>query len=167
MKYAVCGLLSLLLINVNGQEMNQVNQVVTALFVATDKHDWKVVENCFADNVNLDYSSMTGVPATSISSVEIIASWKNILPGFTHTHHQLGNFITTIDGHSAHVFCYGTATHYLEDEDGNVWTVVGGYDFTLKKIDKSWKIVSMTFNFKYQDGNSTLAAKAIENVKSK
>ncbi|MNC50682.1 hypothetical protein D3C75_999400 [compost metagenome] len=56
----------------------------------------------------------------------------------------------------ATVFCYGTATHYLEHKDGNVWTVVGSYDFDLNETDGGWRIVRMKFNFKYQDGNTGL-----------
>ena len=147
--------------------MKKVKQVITQLFVATDQQNWETVEACFADKVNLDYSSMSGNPVAIVTPKEITTAWKSILPGFTHTHHQLGNFIKTINEHTVHIFCYGTATHYLENEKGNVWTVVGSYDFDLEKMDEDWKIASMTFNFKYQDGNVALAAKAMEIVKSK
>ena len=167
MKYLICGLFSLISLNINGQEMNTINQLVTQLFVATDQQDWETVEACFAATVNLDYSSMSGNPAATVSPTEITTAWKGILPGFTHTHHQLGNFITMVDGNTAHVFCYGTATHYLEDEKGNIWIVVGSYDFDLGIEGDNWKISSMTFHFKYQDGNTALAVKAIENAKSK
>ena len=148
-------------------EQSQVQTTVTTLFVATDQQDWSMVEEQFADMVNLDYSSMTGNPATEISPSEITSGWKTVLPGFTHTHHQLGNFTTTIENNKAHVFVYGTASHFLEDENGNVWTVIGSYDFDLKKIGNDWKVTSMTFNYKFQDGNSGLIQKAIDNVNKK
>lgn len=56
----------------------------------------------------------------------------------------------------ATVFCYGTATHYLEHKDGNVWTVVGSYNFNLKETGSVWRIARMKFNYKYQDGNTGL-----------
>ncbi|OSY88587.1 hypothetical protein WH52_05870 [Tenacibaculum holothuriorum] len=136
------------------------------MFVNSDKRNWNTVEAQFAPKVNLDYSSMTGNPATEVSPEEITTGWKTVLPGFTYTHHQIGNFITEINDTKAHSFCYGTATHYIEDENGSVWTVVGSYDFDLEKKDNNWKITSMTFNYKYQDGNGKLIEKAIENVKS-
>lgn len=147
--------------------MKQPQEVVTQMFVATDQRSWQVVENCFASSVNLDYSSMTGQPASILKSNEITASWKTVLPGFEATHHQLGNFICTISNDTAKVFVYGTATHYLTDEKGNIWTVVGSYDFDLKQEEKHWKITAMRFNYKYQDGNTQLIKKAIENAQSK
>ncbi len=139
---------------------------VIELFKATDQKDWKAVENCFANTVLLDYSSM-GNPASNLSPKQIIDAWKTILPGFTNTHHQIGNIQVTETKNRAHVFTYGTATHYLEDEKGNVWTVVGTYDFNLKKEGGQWKIDEMEFNFKYQDGNTSLPQKAIDKVAGK
>jgi len=152
-------------ISTNAQTMNEVTNVVTKLFVATDQADWKMVKNCFAPKVHLDYSSMTGMPAGELSSEEIIQNWKGILPKFEHTHHQLGNFTSKIEGKSAQVFCYGTATHFLQNDKGNLWTVVGSYDFELLKnqVDK-WIISSMKFNFKYQTGNSNLPQLAIKHL---
>ena len=167
MKYIIFGLFCLLSINSNGQKMNNANLVVNQLFIATDQQNWETVKACFSEKVKLDYSSMSGNPSAMLSPNEIVAAWKTILPGFTHTHHQLGNFMETQSANGVHVFCYGTASHYLESENGNIWTVVGSYDFDLEKQHGNWKITSMTFNFKYQEGNTKLAAQAMENVKSK
>ncbi|BDD06909.1 nuclear transport factor 2 family protein [Aureibacter tunicatorum] len=149
--------------------MNQPDETIIQMFVATDQRDWGLVKDCFGEQVNLDYSSMNGNPAMKLTPDKIIESWQGILPGFESTHHQVGNILVENKGNKAQVFCYGTATHYLSksinNEDGHVWTVVGSYDFELEKnADDKWKIVSMVFNFKYQDGNLMLPQRAIENV---
>lgn len=153
-------------LTIKAQDMEQPKNVVLALFKATDSKKWNTVENCFSNEVLLDYSSM-GNPATTLKPTEISATWKSILHGFTATHHQISNIEESIDGKNANVFAYGTATHFLEDEKGNVWTVVGTYNFQLQKEQKQWKISKMVFNFKYQDGNTTLAQKAINKVAGK
>lgn len=141
-------------------------EAVVSLFVATDQHDWEAVMKVFADEVNLDYSSMSGNPAQVLSPTQIVDSWKGILPGFEFTHHQIGNIMVSGNGDQAHVFCYGTASHFLKDEQGDLWVVVGSYDFNLTRVEKeSWKIKSMKFNFKFQDGNTALPQKAIEKLK--
>lgn len=147
------------------EEIIRVQETITNLFVNTDNRNWIKVEAQFAPNVVLDYSSMTGGEVTEHTPQEITSIWKTVLPGFTNTNHQIGNFITHIKGNKAHSFCYGTASHYLEDKDGNVWTVVGTYDFDLEKIGGNWSVTSMIFNYKYQDGNNKLITKAIENLK--
>ena len=148
--------------------MKKVNEVVIDLFIATDQQNWSAVENSFADRVLLDYSSMNGAPATALTPDEIINAWKKVLPGFEHTHHQVGNFVTSVNDNQATVFCYGTASHYLTDTQGNVWTVVGSYNFDLSQDnEENWHITGMTFNFKYQDGNTMLPEKAMNHVKLK
>ena len=140
--------------------------VVTTLFISTDQQDWEVVKGQFGEKVFLDYASMSGVPGTTLSPEEIVSSWKGVLPGFAFTHHQIGNVQTHIEQDQAQVLCYGTATHFLPDPEGNIWTVVGSYHFDLARDASGfWKITSMKFNFKYQDGNTKLPAKAIEKLK--
>ena len=167
MKAVILGVFTLLSLTLNAQQMKNPQDAVVSLFVATDERDWEAVLESFNSKVLLDYSSMTGNPATELSPEDIVTAWKGILPGFEATHHQVGNFLGEIVNAKATVFCYGTATHYLTDEDGNVWTVVGSYDFELVKDSESgWKISTMRFNFKYQDGNTGLPEKAISNLKS-
>jgi hypothetical protein len=167
MRIVIIALVSMISISVNAQNMKEINETVAQLFVASDNRDWNKVEEIFADKVVLDYSSMNGNPAIVLNPKQITDAWKTILPGFAHTHHQLGNFITTVDGKTANVFCYGTATHYLEHKDGNIWTVVGSYDLELNQVDGKWRVSKMKLNYKYQDGNTALPQAAIENAKKK
>lgn len=148
-------------------ETQQIQETVTKIFINTDNRNWESIETQFADKVTLDYSSMNGNPAAKLTPIEITSAWKTVLPGFTFTQHQIGNFITEIKENKAHTYCYGTATHFIEDKNGSMWTVVGTYDFDLEKIDHKWKVTTMKFNYKYQDGNSKLIEKAIANAKSK
>ena len=167
MKAIVIGAFALLSLTLNAQHMESPKDVVVDLFVATNERDWDTVLESFGPQVSLDYSSMTGNPATELNPQEIVTAWKGILPGFESTHHQIGNILEHVDEDKATVFCYGTATHYLTDESGNIWTVVGSYDFEIiKNSEGNWKISKMKFNFKYQDGNTTLPEKAIANAKS-
>ncbi len=162
MKMSILGLLALLSLNLNAQQMKSPQNVVVQLFIATDQKEWDTAKDCFTETVLLDYSSMSGQPAAELSPEQIISSWKGILPGFESTHHQTGNYQVSRQDDTAHVFCYGTASHYLDDEEGSLWVVVGTYDFELAKVgNDTWKITSMKFNFKFQDGNTSLAEKAI------
>ncbi len=166
MKAIITGALILLLLPLKAQVMTTPNDAVIQLFVNTDHRNWEQVEALFDDEVLLDYSSMSGSPAATLTPNQITTAWKGILPGFESTHHQIGNILSETSGNKAHVFCYGTATHFLTDDNGNIWTVVGSYDFDLRKTSEgAWKVSSMTFNFKYQDGNTALPEKAINKLK--
>lgn len=167
MKNLMIVLTSLFVMTLSGQEMRNIQETISALIVATDNNNWQEVEGIFASKVLLDYSSMTGIKASRVTAKEIVKSWKHILPGFDYTHHQIGNFIIEQKTNTAKAFCYGTATHYLENEGENLWTVVGSYDFDLIKEKEEWLITKMTFNFKYQTGNIKLPQLASKTLTSK
>lgn len=175
MKYLLLGLISLYTITLNAQNMETISSqarevassvqgTISRLFVATDEKDWQQVEQIFASKVRLDYSSMNGIAAAEVTPQAIVASWRSILPGFDITHHQIGNFIIHQEGNRATAFCYGTAHHYIKEEETPVWTVLGSYDFSLIKEQLNWKITAMKFNFKHQTGNEALPTKAMEIV---
>ena len=133
-----------------------IQERINTLFIATDQHNWATVEQCFAKAIIIDYSSMTGQAASTTNPQQIVENWQAFLPNFEHTHHQLGNFIIQEQDKKATAFCYGTATHYLENEQESIWTVVGSYDFDLIQVCTDWKVCKMKFNFKYQSGNLAL-----------
>lgn len=144
-----------------------ITEPIVQLFVGVDQRNWELASQSFAPEVLLDYSSMGGGAAQTLSPQKIMASWQAVLPGFEYTHHQLGNFLIQMSGEIAQVSCYGTATHYLSEQaEQEVWAVIGTYDFTLQKDAEQWKIHQMKFNFKYQSGNTQLLALAQERVKA-
>lgn len=146
--------------------MFNAEEQVKRLFISTDNSDWDTLNEIFNEEVELDYHSMNGIPSTVLNKKEIIASWKGLLLGFDHTHHQIGNTVSKENDNEATVYTYGTAHHYLEDA-GDLWVVVGSYDFNLKKENNNWKVTTMKFNYKFQYGNSNLIEKAMNNVKEK
>ncbi|MDH7464304.1 nuclear transport factor 2 family protein [Chitinophagaceae bacterium 26-R-25] len=139
-------------------------QTIVNLFNGADKHDWEIVKNSFCENVLLDYSSLSGQPASTLSSTDIITSWKSFLPKFMFTLHMLSNFEVGIQGNKATAFCKGQAVHHLPNaEGGDLWTVFGTYDFALDNHGGNWHVSSMKLNLLYQDGNKQLPVLAMAN----
>jgi hypothetical protein len=147
-------------------EKNAVIETINRMCISVDSRDWNKVGDSFDHKVVLDYTSMSGGKPSTLTPVEIINAWKSLLPGFDATHHQTGNFLVEINGNQAEAFCYGTATHYLKNNSGkNIWTVVGTYNASLKKIENQWKINKFKFNLQYTDGNNDLPKLAQERIK--
>ena len=147
-------------------ENSNLQETVARLFLAVDERDWEAAANIFSERVLLDYTSMAGGKPAILTPEQIIDSWKQILPGFDHTHHQVGNFITEIGLDQAIVVCYGTASHFLENPSSlNTWIVVGTYNFLLEREFDSWRITEMKFNLKYIDGNHDLPEIAQKRLK--
>jgi len=145
-------------------ENKKIIQTVLAIFSGADEHEWEKVQNVMAENILLDYSSLSGSPAAALSSKQIVEAWKNFLPGFDRTHHQLSNFEVTTQGNNANVHCTGKADHFI---DNDVWTVEGTYDAEVLKINGQWLITKLKFNLLKQRGNVNLPAKAIEKLNTK
>jgi hypothetical protein len=140
-------------------ERNRIVEQVCRLFVSTDNRDWQAVRDCFAPVVLFDMSSMGGGEPQNISPDDIVGMWEAGLRPLQAIHHQAGNFMVSIDGADAEVFCYGIAIHYLPNKrNGNTRTFVGSYDLSLGRQGSDWKIRRFKFNLKFIDGNKELEA---------
>jgi len=54
-----------------------VEEVVTRLFIETDRRDWAAVKACFAPSVRFDMTSMAGGSPATMSLDEITSGWEN------------------------------------------------------------------------------------------
>lgn len=136
---------------------NIIIQQVNALFAGADERNWNKVMSVMDKQVLLDYSSMKGGSATSLTPQQIAAAWAAFLPGFDRTNHKLSGFKVNINGDEAEVRYIGNADHYLHSE---VWTVEGSYNTKLKRMGEHWLIKAHTFHLEKQGGNTTLPVEA-------
>ena len=140
-------------------EKDRILDVVNRLFIGTDRRDWPAVMECFSDSVLFDMTSMAGGEPATLTPRQIVEAWEQGLKDLAAIHHQVGNYLVTVRGNEADVFCYGIALHYLPGQaDGNTRRFVGSYDFHLKKAKVTWRMNSFRFNLKFIDGNANLRA---------
>ena len=85
--------------------------------------------------------------------------WDQGLRPLQAVHQQAGNYRVEVEGDTAHVFCYGIASHYRPTRSGqNTRTFVGSYDFQLMIQKDQWRITAFQFTLKYIDGNRDLGS---------
>jgi SnoaL-like protein len=138
-------------------ERERVAAVINALFIATDRRDWKQVKACFAPSVLFDMTSLAGGQPAHLTPGEIAAGWETGLKPIEAIHHQTGNVSVWCKGHEATGSCYGIAYHFRRTRSGrNTRVFVGSYDFHLQRQGDSWKIDLFRFNLKFIDGNLEL-----------
>ncbi len=141
----------------SGIEREQVIETVNRLFIFTDNRDWPRVKELLTHRVLFDMTSLAGGQPATITSQEIVDGWDQGLKCLKAIHHQAGNFLVTVDGDGATVFCYGVAWHYLPNKTGrDIRTFVGSYDIHLVKQDNEWKIDRFKYNLKFIEGNKEL-----------
>jgi hypothetical protein len=57
---------------------------------AVDARDWEMKRECFADEVDADYSSIGGVDSV-VPADDLLAGWEENLGALDATHHLLGS----------------------------------------------------------------------------
>ena len=153
--------------SIKTMETQNIISTVSAIFNGSDERNWSKVENSFAEQVVLDYTSMVGGEPSKMSPREITTAWKTILPGFDVTQHNLSAFKVTVDGNKATVTNEGHALHYITlNNKKEQWVVDGNYLFNLIKSGNRWQVTSMQFNKTSISGNLELPNIAQQRVKA-
>jgi hypothetical protein len=133
-------------------EKDRILDVVNRLFIGTDRRDWQAVKECFADRVLFDMTSMAGGEPVTMTPQQIVDGWEEGLKVVKAIHHQAGNYLVTVRGDEALVFCYAVALHHLPGGTGvTTRRFVGSYDCYLTKREDSWRIDRFRFNLKFID----------------
>jgi len=146
-------------------ETEKIIHVITNIFEGADERDWKKVKASFANDVLLDYYSMSGNPAAVLTSDDIINAWKGFLPGFDLTHHHVTKFTVEQSDGIAKAHFSGKADHFI---DGESWIVEGTYDLELTVSgDNDAKVTKFKFNLQKQSGDTGLPQKAVAKVSKK
>ena len=138
-------------------EREQMVEVVNKLFIYTDYQKWdKLLNEVFTGNILFDMSSL-GQEIKTITAKEVCEIWQRGFEGLDSVNHLTGNYLVTINGETADVFAYGTATHYKNSAiQGKTREFTGSYDLHLTKVLQGWRIDVFKYNLKFMDGNLEL-----------
>jgi len=146
-------------------DRQNVTETIIRVANYADDRAWESLRACFAGEVHVDYTSLTGGTPTCIAADVLITNWRGLLPGFDATHHALTNPLVTLAGNEASAEAYVTADHYLAGaEGGDRWTVQGRYRYELARKDAGWVVTSLTLTLTHQHGNLNLPSLAAQRV---
>ncbi len=148
-----------------GTATAEIRDLVTKMFVYTDRRRWDDLADVFADRVTLDWTALLcGEPAT-IAGAEVGSIWKGLMSGWRATQHLTGNLLVRIDGDEASVSVDAQATHYLPDDLGDSRWVLGCYyDMRARRSAIGWRLVEVTLHPLWSTGNRDLLRRAAESV---
>ncbi len=143
----------------NAYDQAAISTVVESVSVLADRREFDALSRLFADQLMLDYSSLSGQPKTTKAPLELMAEWASVLPGFDLTRHALSDMVVNVDGDTAKASASVVASHWLGE---GFWQVSGSYDYELEKNSDTWLITSMTFKLSEEQGSRDIVAQAIE-----
>jgi hypothetical protein len=133
----------------------------TTMLHAIDARDWDGVRFAFADRVDIDYGSLSGEPAATVSVEDHVTGWREFALGFDATQHVTGPLVVTQNAIGVTAHTHVRAYHYVKGTAGNeVWMVAGHYEVRLRASGDAWKIVAITLTVFYQEGNLALPDRA-------
>ncbi|RWB56133.1 nuclear transport factor 2 family protein [Mesorhizobium sp.] len=133
-------------------------RIADAIDRAVDAQDWKLARSYFADYVAADFSSLSGQPAATIASDDLIGAWAANLKGSKTSLHLRTNHQVAIEGDKATVLSNGYAWNRMEGNGDPLWEVWGTYEHRLTRSAAGWKVDGFTFRMTHERGNPWVKA---------
>jgi hypothetical protein len=127
--------------------------VIDELFVTVDRKDWARTQGLFTQNIAIDFTSLGGGKAT-IPSSELVAAWTKNLYKDKLSLHMTSNHQIQINGNRAEAYLHGYAYNQLLSPTGSdVWQTWGVYRINLERTTSGWKINTLEYFAKRNEGN--------------
>ena len=137
-----------------------------------DSKNWPMVRACFADEVMIDYGSIsaaTGDPEVPRRAEDWMKHLQGVINGFDITRHCITNHRITLSDQEVSCRAYLCADHVIFANpelpivsDQEVVTVVGEYTNSYTRIDGQWKICKSELVVNWSSGNVALFGTAME-----
>ncbi|MEM9041573.1 MAG: nuclear transport factor 2 family protein [Actinomycetota bacterium] len=122
-----------------------------------DRREWTRLVDVFADEVDVDYTSLTGGDPATVASSDLVAGWRAGLSGLDSTQHLVSNHLVSEVEGGAEVTAQFIATHRFENPHGDpIWTLGGHYRFLLESDGSSWRIRALTMTTSWATGNQQI-----------
>ncbi len=147
--------------NAQAADEAAIETIVESVAVLADRGNFEALETLYADEIRVDYSSLTGAAAELKSPQALMNDWAAMLPGFDRTRHRLSKIEVSIDGVSAIAIADVAAEHYVADLH---WLAVGDYRYEFERTDGEWLITAMTFNLQREEGTRDVFGPAGRNA---
>lgn len=139
--------------SVRGSDTAAVVATVNSVGAFADQRRWRDLRAAFADEVDVDYSSLTGVPAARVKADDLIAGWEKGLSTFATTEHLIGGHEVTVTGDTAECRARFIATHTRGTPDtADRWTGGGRYRYTLTRVGGLWKVTGTVMTLEWEQG---------------
>ncbi len=140
-----------------------IHTVIESVGTFADRGEFFALEALYAPEVEIDYNSLSGEPATIKSNTALMTEWANVLPGFDRTRHDINNITVTINGGSALASADVIADHWFS---GQHWQVSGEYKYRLQRDHGDWKITFHQLVLTGEQGSRDLVGPAIKQAKA-
>jgi 3-phenylpropionate/cinnamic acid dioxygenase small subunit len=145
----------------------EISDVQLRYATGLDSRDWTVFRSCFADEIDVDFTSVFGGTPCKVSADKWTAAARRTMIGLTATQHMITNHVITINDDNATCIAYVQARHYLPNDLGDdTQTIFGYYTNHLIRTAQGWRIRSCKLTLSWQTGNWHIFTLANERMKA-
>jgi hypothetical protein len=142
-------------------------ELVNSIFDTVDAKDWKAVEGLLDETVRVDFTSLDGGEAATITGAQLAGAWQQGLHPRKKSFHMIGNHRVTIDGDTASATVKGYAYNALDAEvGGGVWEVWGRYELPLRRTPSGWRAAGITFDAWRSAGDASVRTHQLGSLSS-
>jgi hypothetical protein len=135
----------------------EVSDVVHRYATGIDRRDWPLYRSCFADELELDFTSWNGQPPRKTAADDWVDGVRNGLSGFDATQHVSSNHVHTITGVEATCVSYMMALHHIVDGAERKMQAIGGYYTNrLRRGADGWRIHACKLTVTWEMGDRGL-----------
>ena len=134
----------------------EIRRVIDEIDRTVDEKDWAKCQSYFAEDIDVDFTSLAGGKPARIKSAELVGGWRTNLYAEKKSQHMRSNYRFNVTGDRAEVFSKGYALNILPMKTGgDLWEVWGDYRHTLERSSSgnTWKVTGMTLAVAHARGN--------------
>jgi hypothetical protein len=126
--------------------MNEIIEVIDAIFDTVDAKAFDATEALFTETVLADFTSLNGGEPATITRTQLVDGWRQGLHAKKKSFHLVGHYTIRVDGDTAAARVKGYAYNVLDEElGGGMWEVWGAYDIPLQRTDRGWRASGISF----------------------
>ncbi|MEL6316505.1 MAG: nuclear transport factor 2 family protein [Pseudomonadota bacterium] len=136
-------------------------RIADAIDAAVDAKDWPLARSFFADEIRVDFTSLTGGAPATIPADALIAGWRANLTAEKTSFHLRGNHRVTFTGADAaalasHGYAWNRMERGARPENGGdpLWEVWGTYEHGFARTEDGWRVTAMSFVATAERGNA-------------
>jgi hypothetical protein len=133
---------------VTSSAIEMIQATVAKVSHCIDAKRWEDLRALYADEVDIDYTSLLGGAPQHQAADDLVSGWKKLL-GAVKTQHLLGPIAVTLSGGMATAECHVRASHYAKAGE---WIIEGHYVFELAPRGEAWAIRRMVLETYQQHG---------------
>ncbi len=131
-------------------DSERIERLVGQLARTADTRDWSGLRALFADEVDVDYTSVSGGQPARIAADTLVANWAQGLGAYAQTKHHFSDIVVRVTGDRATAAFTGQATH--AKSDGKRWSCGGDYTYVFAHTAAGWRAISAKFDLRWEQG---------------